>query len=262
MTDVRLIACDLDGTLLPNGIKMPTQRALRLITQLEERGILFFAASGRQLASLKRLFGPVADRIGYLCENGALVVRNDETLSCRTFPRAQALAICRAVLAYPGADLLISCPSATYVKADRTAFADELRTVVKNDVATFTSLDELREPIIKIAFQLDHEALPCAIEHFTALFGDEFDVVTSGHTWIDFLLKGVNKGTALEAVSARLAIPTSRIAAFGDNENDRAMLTVAGHPYLMETCNPNMRDLSPRVSFTTSVEDEIARMLA
>ena len=38
--------------------------------------------------------------------------------------------------------------------------------------------------------------------------------------------------------------------AFGDNENDRDMLNVVGHPYLMESCNPPMRVASTTASAT------------
>lgn len=90
MEDIRLAAFDLDGTLLQNGRKLPTQRQLDLIAQLAERGISCFAASGRQYASLRRLFEPIRDCMGYVCENGALVKYRGETLVCREIPRGGA----------------------------------------------------------------------------------------------------------------------------------------------------------------------------
>ena len=39
---------------------------------MKEKGILFVAASGRQYPNLRRVFGPVQDEIGYVCENGCL----------------------------------------------------------------------------------------------------------------------------------------------------------------------------------------------
>lgn len=50
--------------------------------------------------------------------------------------------------------------------------------------------------------------------------------------------------------------------AFGDNENDRDMLNVVGHPYLMESCNPTMRDINDRVRYVRTVEEELHRLLA
>ena len=70
LSPVRLIASDLDGTLLLNGAQTLRPETCGLIEQLMARGIVFVAASGRQLANLRRLFAPIADKIGFLCENG------------------------------------------------------------------------------------------------------------------------------------------------------------------------------------------------
>ena len=44
-------------------------------------------------------------------------------------------------------------------------------------------------------------------------------------------------------IGERLGIAPDEMAAFGDNENDRAMLEFVGHPYLMEVCNPTMENI-------------------
>jgi HAD superfamily hydrolase (TIGR01484 family) len=69
---IKLIACDLDGTLLHPGEREPRSEAFELIDELHRRGIVFMPASGRQYASLRYLFAPVADELAYVCENGAL----------------------------------------------------------------------------------------------------------------------------------------------------------------------------------------------
>lgn len=173
-----------------------------------------------------------------------------------------ALEVCHAVLDYPGANLLISTPSLAYAHEGDPAFLHELRDVVRNDVATYAVPEEVEEPIIKMAFEVEHDAIPAATEHFKRLFGARFEVVTSGNTWVDFLPFGVNKGTALEAAGERLGIAPAQMAAFGDNENDREMIDLVGHPYLMETCNPTMRGINDRVRYVPTVEDELARWLA
>ena len=63
---IKLIASDLDGTLLQNGAQELTPRALDLIHRLTEKGIHFAAASGRQYANERRLFAPIRDEISYI----------------------------------------------------------------------------------------------------------------------------------------------------------------------------------------------------
>ena len=70
---IRLIASDIDGTLLPYGEHTIPDKVFEEIHRLERKGILFCPASGRQYTSMRRLFAPVADKIPFLCENGAVV---------------------------------------------------------------------------------------------------------------------------------------------------------------------------------------------
>ena len=76
---IKFIATDLDGTLLTNDKRLPAE-IFGLIRAMSERGILFAPASGRQYANLKKLFAPVADKVVFIAENGALVKYRGETL--------------------------------------------------------------------------------------------------------------------------------------------------------------------------------------
>ena len=71
---IKLIASDLDGTLLLNKAQTLPDDLFPLIRELNELGIRFVAASGRQYPNMKRLFAPVASDISFICENGALAV--------------------------------------------------------------------------------------------------------------------------------------------------------------------------------------------
>ena len=67
---IRLIATDLDGTLLERDGSLP-EDTFDVVRMLNEQGIRFAASSGRQYGNLVRLFAPVADRMAFVCENGA-----------------------------------------------------------------------------------------------------------------------------------------------------------------------------------------------
>ena len=71
---IKLIASDLDGTLLHGGEQSLSPRTLNLIRRLTEKGIRFIAASGRQYANERRLFAPIRDEISYIAENGSLCI--------------------------------------------------------------------------------------------------------------------------------------------------------------------------------------------
>lgn len=75
---IKFIASDLDGTLLLNGAQKVSQELIPLIKRLNDNGIIFCAASGRQYPNLKRLFGDVADDMMYICENGSVIIYKDK----------------------------------------------------------------------------------------------------------------------------------------------------------------------------------------
>ena len=73
---IRLIATDLDGTLLNACGRLP-EGIFDIIHALKEKGIQFAACSGRTYGNMRRLFAPVADEMAYVCENGAMCVVDD-----------------------------------------------------------------------------------------------------------------------------------------------------------------------------------------
>ena len=67
---IKLIASDIDGTLVENSTAVLHPEMFDLIRKLKEKGILFCAASGRQYQSIANMFEPVKDDIIFLAENG------------------------------------------------------------------------------------------------------------------------------------------------------------------------------------------------
>ena len=116
----KLIASDIDGTLLRNGETRLPEVIFPLIRRLRETGILFCPASGRQYHSLRSLFAPVADDLCYLCENGAVIYgpgteSSAPVLSKTVIDRATALELTKDMLTLSGCDPLVSGKNTTYV---------------------------------------------------------------------------------------------------------------------------------------------------
>ena len=71
---IRLIASDVDGTLLGRGEDKIDTEVFDLINAVSDLGVLFVIASGRPYCELKHLFEPVMDKIALVCSDGALTV--------------------------------------------------------------------------------------------------------------------------------------------------------------------------------------------
>ena len=156
---IRLIATDMDGTLLNSASQVPEDLP-QVIAALKEKGVLFCAASGRQYASLRRELEAVADQIVFICENGALIMKNEERLFLDAIDPAllqQVIAksrpmekvypvICRAGMAI----IEKSSPDA-FVQAMLAGYPNVL---VVDDLAEHTHYDD----VCKVAFYDEGDA--------------------------------------------------------------------------------------------------------
>lgn len=243
MRKIKLIASDLDGTLLLNGAQKCEESLFPVIERLVERGIYFVPASGRQYVSLQKLFAPVKDRLMYLCENGSLVMYLDQVLVKRQFEDALAIELSHAIMEREECEVLISGERTCYVIPKRQEFVRHLREDVGNQVSVIDAPERIEEPMIKVSFWAPADKLAQTAAALEPKFKGRCLMMTSGTEWIDFAPEGTSKGDALKSIGERLGIAPEEMMAFGDNENDRTMLELVGNPYIMERCNPSIMDI-------------------
>ena len=88
---IKLIASDIDGTLVKDGEHELNPEFFDVILKLREKGIQFAAASGRQWASIETIFEPIKEKVFYLADNGAYVGCHGRNLFLNTIERETAL---------------------------------------------------------------------------------------------------------------------------------------------------------------------------
>lgn len=255
---IKLIASDLDGTILKNGAQELPEGFCDLVKRLKAQGIQFVAASGRQHYNLRLLFAPIQNDIHYIAENGSLCVCNNQIISRGHIERSLGLRIFQAVRERGGCHCLLSCESACYTDSKDPAFIRHIREVVRYDLRTVDDLADVQEPFLKAAV-CDFTGADNIEIYFQELFKDEIKVVTSGTIWIDFIAPNANKGTALSDLAACLGIRPEECMAFGDRFNDAEMLEFAGTSYAMADGAPGLSAYSTDV--TDSVEDVLKCLL-
>ena len=243
--DIRLIVSDIDGTLIPYGQSGLPEGLFPLIRDLCAAGVLFCPASGRQYHSLRRLFAPVADEIGYLCENGAVVMgaggEEDAPLLSKTpmLPRGEAMALCEAIYAQPGCEVLISGERVCYLRPKDTGFAELFCGATGNRIRLVERFSDITEDVVKIS-SYSPGCLAAAKTALGPRFAGTFHMAEAGPDWLDFTL--ADKGVGLHGLCAALGVTPAETVAFGDNWNDVAMLETAGMPYLMSTAAPELKE--------------------
>ena len=250
----KLIACDLDGTLL-NENHLVSKRAFDLISKLTQKGIFFFAASGRQYNNLRFLFDPIKDDIGYICENGCLCFIKQKLVYHREMERSLAEKIIADIRAHSDCHVLVSVLDHQYIFPNED-FYRFLKETIHINTQIISSVDEIKEPILKVAvFRFEGYK----DTYWKKKYKSCCTVQTSGHTWVDLLPLHVNKGATLKHVLPLLNLSAKDCMAFGDHENDKEMLELVGYPITMKNGIPSILPLGKET--TDSVEDILQRIL-
>lgn len=253
--NIRLIASDLDGTLLhPLGSQALKEGTCDLIRKWLDKGGLFVAASGRQYANLRLIFEPIRDDIHYICENGCLVMSEGNILLEAALERDLAEHLSWDILENGDGELLISTAWTQFVIPKQDKFFYHMRDTVRVQVERITDISEVKDPILKVSMYRENGLTD--ITPWRERYGAVCTVQTSGTDWLDMTPKGVSKATALEVLLNRLGVKPSECMALGDNENDASLLAMVGFPIAMSDATPEILE---RVAQTTDSVEEILR---
>lgn len=241
--DIRLIAADMDGTLLDDH-KQVHDHFWPLVDELFRRGIRFCPASGRQYHTLYREFGDVADELVYIAENGAYVVDGRREVSSDTLDDDVVTRLVAAVreLREAGADVgaVVCGKDSAYIERDDPAFMEQ----VDHYYASLEVVDDLlRRPadaILKVAV-FDFASAEAGAARALARFAGELRVVVSGEHWVDVMASATNKGEGMRRIQRELGITPAQTMAFGDFLNDCEMMDAAEWSFAMDNSHPQLR---------------------
>ncbi|MBR2188340.1 MAG: HAD family hydrolase [Eubacterium sp.] len=257
INEIKIVASDLDGTLLLDGAQKLNPEIFDLIRELKKRGILFLAASGRQYANLRRLFAPVQDEIAYLCENGCLSFYRDRIINRELMERDLAIELIDAIQNTDGCEVLVSGVETCYIRPKKPGFLSHMRDVVGNNVTVVDNLMQIPEPYMKVSL-FEYGGLD-GTGWWQKTFSSRCTVVTGGNEWLDMMPKGVNKSTGFREILRHLQIAPENCVVFGDNDNDLEMLEMAGIPVAMKSAKASVR--AAAVFTTDKVEHALEKLL-
>lgn len=256
---IRLIALDLDGTLLdPQGqITAPVKE---VIAQARERGVRVVLATGRsgqEAADFVRQAG--CDSLA-ACLGGAILLDTDTGRHIRRWDMPlesgrKALALCLnkgiELMIFAGDQILLDPFSK---QSQLTTFPYEVfhRTaVVTEDPLGY--LEEHQLPLTKLHGDLNPAAYP--LKEFSALPG--LELTSSNDHDFELVPLGVSKGRTLELLAEMYGISLRDCAAVGDSENDLSMLRAVGLPVAMGNAAQMVKDAAKFVT-GTNAQDGVA----
>lgn len=265
LADVRLVASDMDCTLLADDGSLPDGMDAR-IEALEAAGVTFAAASGRPLYTLRDLFAGSLGRMGLISDNGAAVVCRGEVVFTSLIEQALLDELVDFTLACCADGVPVICGlDCIYVPEGARAHDGELRPFF-HEITYVDDIRAVRAEANKYTVYFPEGGSAAAFDGlFSPAFGQRLSVTCAGPGWLDVMNPHVNKGTGITRLCAHLGISTADALALGDTDNDIEMLECVGHGYLVanaaERMEAHARFLAPSNN-DRGVAQVIDRLLA
>lgn len=289
---VRLVALDLDGTLL-NRRSQITPRTRSAVLTASQQGVVVVPATGRALATLPPEVAQLPGVRYVLTTNGAAVwdlgsepmssvysryadaekrqITQPVCLLQRLFPPQKAREVFGLCQQYEGELTVFSDGRAIKDRESQDLAAARMARHCSTEAdqpydGRFTVVPDLAEWMSREAHAIEKfclffgsaEKAQAVLPAFRQLKGVE--VVQGSPDNVEVTAQGVDKGEALLALADQLGIPRSETMAVGDSENDRALLEKAGVSAAMANAMPSIQALADYVSQADCDADGVAEL--
>ncbi len=244
---IKLIAIDIDGTLLNNQHQV-TKEVHEALKKAEAQGVKIVLCTGRPITGVKGLLKELdlyKESDFVITYNGSLVqaTHTNEIISKFGLSHEDYLEI----------DLL-----ARKLGVHLHSETEDTMYTSNRDISPYTILEahlvdmplKFRTPeemtadlsIIKMMMIDEPALLDEIIPKIPADFLEKYTVVKSTPFFLEILNKEVDKGAAVERLAKHLGLEQSEVMAIGDNENDLTMIQYAGLGVAMENATENVKN--------------------
>lgn len=254
--DIRVIATDMDGTLLDPKGQLDLPRLEKILDKLDQCDIRFVIATGNEVHRMRQLLGHLAERVVLVVANGARIFENDELLQAQTWDDAM---VDKALGHFKGREcqdqFVVTGMNGGFVK-EGTVFTelDKFMTpeMIEKLYQRMNFVDEFDSSlfggVLKMSMVVGEERLDSVLQEVNDLFDGRVRAVSSGYGCIDILQDGIHKAWGLVELLKRWNLKPEQIMAFGDSENDIEMLELAGISYAMENAEEAVKRVATKVA--------------
>ena len=277
---IKLIASDMDGTLLNHNHKIPKEN-VELINYAKNQGIEFIVATGRAYYEALPALNEENINCDVISFNGGIVYDKNGNIISITPMLPKDLYYTIEILKSFDISYQLYTKNTIYTKSietDINAYIDLIRSngydpdvehlraeaQQKLDVGYITEvenielyLNEKENPPIKIiAISNDISKLENAAKLLSE--NTSISVTSSGANNIEIMHKNATKGEALKEIAKIYGINLENAVAIGDNLNDQAMLDIVGYSVAMKNGNTILKEQAKYVTEKTNSEGGVA----
>ena len=274
----RLLVFDLDGTLLDDKKRLPTEN-LQALQEAAVQGVVIVPATGRILRGIPEEIKELPFIRYYIVSNGAAVFDTREgrtlyradiplELALRTYDYLDSLPVIydcyQDEMGWMSREMYERCAPYFAYEPGILELVDRLRVRVEDFKGT---LREHNRPLQKMQMYFlpeDEDERQRQLKQIPELF-PELEATTSVSNNIELNSVDANKGKAMLALAASLGIAREEILAFGDGSNDISMIRAAGLGVAMANSTPDVKAAADEVTLSNNeagVAQVIRRILS
>ena len=254
--DIKVIATDMDGTLLDPKGQLDLPRLEKILDKLDQCDIRFVIATGNEVHRMRQLLGHLTERVVLVVANGARIFENNELIQAQTWDDAM---VDKALAHFKGREcqdqFVVTAMNGGFVK-EGTVFTelDKFMTpeMIEKLYQRMNFVDEFDSSlfggVLKMSMVVGEERLDSVLQEINDLFDGHVRAVSSGYGCIDILQDGIHKAWGLVELLKRWNLKPEQIMAFGDSENDIEMLELAGISYAMENAEESVKRVATKVA--------------
>ncbi|MGA3038694.1 MAG: Cof-type HAD-IIB family hydrolase [Vulcanimicrobiaceae bacterium] len=255
MSRIRLVALDLDGTLISTKLQI-SQNVKTTIARARDAGVAFTMITGRMFAAAR----PFATAIGIegpiVCYQGAAtyIVASSERLAHTPIPAPIGVRVF-ARAAQEGVRALGYFEDRLYTEVD-DEFTRSYTALARVEAHVVGPLAEFfaERPSTKINCVLDPKRAAAYAEELRIWLAGDANVTRSQPEFVEVIDAGVDKGHALQAIAQYYGVELTETMAIGDSWNDVPLLTCAGFGVAMGTAPPELTEKADAI--VAGVEDD------
>lgn len=260
MTEIKLLALDLDGTLLNSDkqVSAENQKALRAA---RKKGVKVVLTTGRPLAAIGEFLKDldlIDDNEFAITFNGGLVQRNTgEILGKVTFGYEEVRAI-RELTTALGLSLDLVDGGDVYALHSEVPSLYPTCNPGLNHMPTAFEALNANQTFNKAVSCCDGTLIDQQLPRIPQSFHDRFEIFKSRSIVLEWSPKGVHKAKGLERLIALLGIEKKAVMACGDEANDLSMIKWAGYGVAMGNATDDLKAAADIVAPLTNDEDAVA----
>ena len=238
---IKIIATDLDGTLMAPDHLTVTQRTVNALKEASRRGVKIAVATGRTFSIIENVIEqiPFADYIIYSNGAGVYDIKKQKIIFSDFIPAGEAAEVISYLNEIP------ACYEAyyngtAYMQSDKAELfnfdsipAEFLKALREKMIMCNDILKELDgKDIEKInIYYVDKNYLPQVKDYIDSC--ENLIAMNAFDDDIEVTRFGVDKACALDGICARLGFTRDNVIAFGDAQNDCGMLKYASYSFAM-----------------------------